>query len=363
MTTRASVSVELLDQLVPGPAAAGVACGASNNNLDLVRTGGRWYLAWRTAPVHFASADARIEVSSTDDLGGEWTHETTVALGADVREPRWVVDDDGEPHLFFMELGTDPKRFQPRRVHHARRGAAGAWRSTPLDIEADVVPWRTRRLRGRWAMVGYRGGEAMYGPFPKDPAVQIRWSDDLVEWGAPVEIHRGGIECELVELPDGRLVGVTRNEGPTRFGSDVLVGADLGSLAVHPVRRKLDSPFLFLWDGEPWLVARRSLAFGGNYDLAPRWVPGAAAIRIDQLVWWLGRKRSALYRVDPDGGAVEWVADLPSRGDTSFASVTVDDDGSLIVADYTSPESVGDVPWVRGQLRPTVINLLRVTRS
>src|SRR5690606_20951804 len=170
--------------------------------------------------------------------------------------------------------------------------------SRPLEVEADFVPWRTRRLRGRWAMLGYRGGELMYGPWPKDPAVQIRWSDDLVDWSPPVDLHRGGIECELVELPDGRLVGVTRNEGPVRFGSDVLVGDDVSSLAPHPIRRKLDSPFLFLWDGEPWLVARRSLAFGGAYDVAPSWVPGVAAIRVDQVAWWLTRKRSALYRLD-----------------------------------------------------------------
>src|SRR4051812_43370973 len=110
------VSIEVLGQLVPGPAAAGVECLQSNNNLDLCRFDGRWYLAWRTAPVHFASPSARLEVSSAADLDGPWRHETTVTLGADVREPRWV-DDGTTLHLFFMELGTDPKRFQPRRTH------------------------------------------------------------------------------------------------------------------------------------------------------------------------------------------------------------------------------------------------------
>lgn len=369
------VNIQRLGQLIPGPAAAGVDCLRSNNNLDLCRHDGRFWLAWRTAPTHFASGDARIEVSSTDDLDGPWRHETTVVHGADLREPRFVVDD-GVLHLFLMELGVDPKRFQPRRTHHLRLGASG-WEADVVPASHGFVPWRIRRLHGRWAMLGYRGGESMYGPLPKDPAVQVRWSDDLAEWSPPVDVHPGGIECELVELGDGRLVGVTRNEGPVRFGGDVLLGPSVERLWARPIRRKLDSPNLFLWGGEPWLIARRQPAFGGNYDVAPSWVPGVLRIRIDQGLTSVTRKRSALWRLDLErldrdthgrnsitsaDAAVEHVIDLPSRGDTSFAGVIVEDDGSLLVADYTTPESVGDVMWVRGQLRPTVIQLLRVTR-
>mgnify|MGYP007112002055 CR=1 FL=1 len=53
---------------------------------------------------------------------------------------------------------------------------------------------------------------------------------------------------------------------------------------------------------------------------------------------------------------------LPSRVDTSFAAVVAEPDGSLLVADYTSPESGGDHMWLRGQLRPTVIELHRLRR-
>jgi len=373
------VSVEVMGQLIPGPAAAGVDCLPSNNNLDLCRHDGRLWLAWRTASTHFAAADARIEVSSAPGVEGPWRHETTVARGADVREPRFAVHE-GRLHLFLMELGTDPKRFQPRRTHHLRRAAGhggGTWTADVLPDSHGFVPWRVRRLHGRWAMLGYRGGESMYGPRPQDPAVQVRWSDDLDEWGPAVDVHPGGIECELVELGDGRLVGVTRNEGPVRFGGDVLVGPDAEHLWARPIRRKLDSPNLFLWAGEPWLIARRQVPFGGNYDLAPSWVPGMVRIRIDQGLTSVTRKRSALWRLDverldrdtagrngisPADRAVVHVADLPSRGDTSFAGVVVDDDDTLLVADYTTPSSRGDVMWIRGQLGPTVIQALRVRR-
>lgn len=355
------IALETLGPLVPGPAAAGVGCLAANNNLDLVRFADRLWLAWRTAPSHFASAEARIEVSSAPGVDGPWRHETTVTLGADVREPRWVAAGD-RLQLWFLELGTDPKRFQPRGVHRTTTDAS-AWTAPVCVLPEGVVPWRIRQIRGRWALIGYRGAEQMYSARPADPTVEIRWSDDLDTWSDPVDVHPGGTECELVELPDGRLLGITRNEGPSRRGGDLLVGPALGELRVSPLARKPDSPNLFLWDGEPFLLARRQVAHGGRYDLVPRWCPPGLAIRVDQAVWSLTRKRSTLYRVDPDAGTITPVVDLPSRGDTSFAAVVPEPDGSLLVADYTSPAASGDPMWLRGQLRPTEIQLHRLRRS
>ena len=360
------IDVEELGVLVPGPAAAGVECLAANNNLDLARFGDRLYLAWRTAPSHFASADARLEVSSAPSIDGPWRHESTIAVGADVREPR-LIADGSRLILFFLELGSDPKRFQPRGVRRVIYDE-GEWSAPATALDADVVPWRIRRLGDRWALLGYRGAEKMYSARPADPTVEIRWSDDLDTWSAPIELHHGGTECELVTLADGTVLGLTRNEGPTRRGSDLLVGPDLAHLdrahlSVTPVERKLDSPNLFVWNDEPWLLARRQVAFGGRYDHAPHWLPDALAIRLDQAVWSLTRKCSALYRIDPATVTVQWEVDLPSRGDTAFAAFVAEPDGSLLVADYRSPESGGDVMWLRGQLRPTEIAAYRLRRS
>ena len=270
------IRLETLDVLVPGAASEGVECLPANNNLDLIRHGGRLFLAWRTAPTHFASGDARLEVASASGVDRPWRHETTVALGADLREPRWVADGE-RLHLYFMRLGTDPKRFQPRGVSRVS-ATDGSWAAPePAFPAGGVVPWRIRRLGGRWAMLGYRGGEAMYGPRPTDPVVELRWSEDLAHWSDPEDLHHGGTECELVELRDGRLLGVTRNEGPGRRGSDLLVGPDTQRLGVTPLDSKLDSPNLVLWHGEPWLFARRQVAWSGRYDLVPRWVPGPPA--------------------------------------------------------------------------------------
>jgi hypothetical protein len=363
-----AVTVESLGQLVPGPATAGLPSLRSNNNLDICLFGGRLYLAWRTAANHFAGRAARIVVSSIPHDGsaanpveGAWRHETAFSCGADLREPRFAARDE-ELHLFCMELGTDPRRFQPRRTWRIESDGR-VWREPVVALDEPIVPWRVRWLAGRWVMSTYRGAEKMYGPTPADPVVELRFSSDLREWSPPVPIHTGGIEAELVQLAEGSFVGVTRNEGPSRSGSDLLTGRQLESLEVSPVPRKLDSPNLFLWHGEPWLIARRSLAFGGRYGLAPAVLPAALSIRVNQLAWWLTRKRSALYRVGPAPRSVEWVVDLPSRGDTYFAGVVEESDGSLLVADYASARTTGDPIWLRGQLSPTVIELFRLRRG
>jgi hypothetical protein len=343
--------------------------GESNNNLDLCRFRDRLYFAWRTAPTHFASAATRIEVSSVPFDGSgvdellerQWRHETTVSVGADLREPRFATVGE-RLELFYMELGTDPRRFQPKRTW--RTGTSGeGWSEPAVAIEDAVVPWRVRRLGGRFVLSTYRYGEQMYSLRPIDPVIELRFSDDLLSWSDPVPIHVGGIECELVELSDGRYLGVTRNEGPSHFGSDILYGSRLESMSRRPVAPKLDSPMMFLWDEEPWLIARRSLARSGRYGIAPRTLPGPIGIRVNQVGWSLSRKRSALWKLDAHRSSVEWVADLPSRGDTSFAGVEHSTDGSLLVADYTSPESARDPVWFAGQLQPTVIQLLNIRRQ
>ncbi len=373
------LGAELLGQLVPGPAAADTDCLHSNNNLDWVVHDGRVHLVWRTAPSHFASPEVRLEVTSAAitsspiatapiadlarDPTARWRHDTTIGMGSDVREPRFVVHD-GRLHLIWFQLGVERLKFQPRRVWMSVLDPMG-WSPPEVIIDEPIVPWRVRRWPDdsgveRWIMFGYRGAEQMYGPRPADPTIEIRWSDDLRSWSEPQDVHIGGCEMDLALLDDGRIAGVTRNEGPSRQGSDIVIGSSFDRLSSTPIGPKLDSPHLVRWNNELFLFARRSLSFDGNFDVAPRWLPDGLRMRINQALWSVTRKRSAIYRFDPDADTVTWAMDLPSRGDCSFASVIEDADGSLIVADYTSPDSAGDPRWIRGQLGKTVITATRV---
>ncbi len=349
---------------MPGVATGGVHCQAANNNLDVCRDRGRTYLAWRTAPSHFASPAARLEVTSCELLDGPWRHEATVELGCDVREPRWIVGPDG-PQLWFVRLGVDPKRFQPGGVWRVRKRGAG-WAEPEAMLDSTTMMWRIRRFAEGYAMFSYRGAEAMYSPRPRDPAVELRWSEDLDVWSDPVTIHPGGTEFDAVQRRSGTsaggpiYVGVSRNEGPSRRGGDVVAGDSLTDLRVMPIARKPDSPLVFEWRGEVWCWARRSLRAGGTYDRVPRATPGSLAIRVDQAWWSLSRKRSSLYRVDAVNGRLDWQLDLPSRGDCSFAALVDVNDDELLVADYSTPSSRRDGSWIRGQLGPTEIRLWSV---
>src|SRR6185295_2222589 len=74
--------------VVPSPGLpAGITLGAANNNVSVARHGGRTYLAWRTAPTHFASSASRLYVLSREHGGAPWTLEMQVATGRDLREP------------------------------------------------------------------------------------------------------------------------------------------------------------------------------------------------------------------------------------------------------------------------------------
>src|SRR5262245_65841096 len=62
----------------------GLELSRSNNNLALALHEGRLFLAFRTAPIHFASPGARIVVLSSPDLGRSWTLETSFPNGPDL---------------------------------------------------------------------------------------------------------------------------------------------------------------------------------------------------------------------------------------------------------------------------------------
>lgn len=354
--------------VVPGPGLpADLALGRSNNNLDVARHEGRLWLATRTAPTHYASADARLLVLVSDDEGRTWSLDQTISMGRDVREPR-LVPWQGRLLLYWFSAGTSGVRFQPDRIWVSERTDAG-WTEPVAVSPPDCVVWRVRPVDGRLLMSLYRGAGALYTAHPVPLTVELWASDDGLAW-APADpdqpvVHRGGAEAEILELPDGRLLGVVRKEGPEGgWGSDVAT-APAGRPTAWTGRhdpRKFDSPYLFLDDGRPHLVARRQVAFGGRYDLGLRWLPDGLRTKVDMAAYALTPKRTAIFRIDPDARTAEHLADLPSAGDTAFAaSVPTADGRGHLVFNYSSPVRRRWWPWMLGQLRPTHIYCVEVS--
>jgi hypothetical protein len=341
---------------------AGVNVQAANNNLDVTSFAGRTYLAFRTAPTHFASRKAElVVVSSTDQKS--WRQEITVAMKSDVREPR-LLAWDGKLFLYFAQLGTNFLRFEPRRMMAMERQADGRWSEAREIYRPGYIPWRTRVVDGRPYMIAYGDGRHIYD---RDGVpMQVHWLTTTDGWtwtpvvsGQAAVLEGGGSEADFVDLPGGGLVAVIRNEAGDAggWGSKICrAAADRpGHWQCRNDGRKFDSPLLFREGGELYLVARRHLSHSGSYDLGQRWLPAAMQTAAYQLDYWRYPKRCALWRVDPKDLAVTWQADLPSRGDTCFPAVTPAGKDTVAIYNYSSPLDGPDLPWVAGQLGRTLI--------
>ncbi|MGF1667226.1 MAG: sialidase family protein [Acidimicrobiia bacterium] len=328
----------------------------ANNNVDVADLEGVRHLAWRSGPWHWASRKARIHLASSVDGGHTWHHDHTVALDRDVREPRLFVFD-GRLHLFFFTAGTDWRRFQPDRIHVAvRRGRR--W-SEPVPVSGvDHVLWRVRWLGATPLMTVYRGAGLLGPANLVPPTVELWTTDDGTRWYPRPDMEppsATGTETDIIRMDDGTLVGVTRRDGPHEYGSAVSAQRPgQQSWETRHIPMKLDSPLLFGHDGEVLLIARRSLGCGGRFDLNLR-LREPARMRFYEGVYAATRKRTSLWRVDPETLDVELLADLPGHGDTCFPALVHEGDGIFRLYNYTSPLNGPDRAWITGLVGRTEI--------
>ncbi len=351
-----------LAQVIPGPGLPSeVVPQDANNNLDVVWHDDRLFMAFRTAPTHFASSETELYVISSSDEE-TWRFEGRFHRNTDLREPQ-LVSWDGRLYLYYAVLGDNPVDFEPQGTMWTEWQGPGSWSEPVWTDDPTFIPWRIKPLGGSLSLVGYTGGDEVYEP-GGDP-IQVRWraSVDALTWtprvpGQDVVLEGGGSETDLVLLDDGSLVAVVRNEAgdDDGFGSKVCTAPadDLGAWSCAHDPRKYDSPLLFQHSGRVWLVARRNVTEDGHYDLGRDDLDRADAYLLYQTVYWQQPKRCALWEVDPADRRVEHVLDLPSRGDTCFPEL-IEIDGRLVVYNYSSDPDGPDWAWFEGQTRPTGI--------
>ncbi len=344
---------------------AAVVSQKSHNNLDIIWHDGRLYFAFRTAPSHFASWETVMYVVSTADLK-TWTFETKFALETDVREPRFL-EVGGELFLYFAVLGDNPASFTPKAMMTSHFVHGCVW-TAPEELrptgEPGFIPWRARVVDGTSYLVGYSGGENIYNG--KDEGIRVHWlktADGRTftpAAGSDSKVLEGGSsETDWAFLPDGGLVAVSRNEegDATGFGSKICRAdkSALGKWSCKSDPKKYDSPLVFRSGSTVYLVGRRNVTDTGNYDLMHTDKTLSQQRLDNQLDYWSRPKRCSLWTVDPDKLAVTWVADLPSAGDTCFASALPLGPSEYLVFNYTSPVDDPNRSWAVGQQNPTSI--------
>ena len=126
----------------PHPDAAN---SASNNNVAAAVHGDRLYLAWRTAPLHFAGHNTRIHVVSSADSGASWDMEASVFLGTDLREPMFL-SINGKLFFSFFQGGTNPVDFEPLGLYRMEMVGVGEWTEPQLYGHQGEVVWEASLL-------------------------------------------------------------------------------------------------------------------------------------------------------------------------------------------------------------------------
>jgi len=335
----------------------------SNNNLDVVRHEGRVYLAWRTAPDHFAGPDTVMYmVSSADELN--WDFEASFTIGTDLREPR-LLSFNGHLLLYVAVLGTNRYAFEPMGVRYSERAADGTW--SPLT-DAGLpgrIAWRTKVEAGVPYMTAYVGGEHIYLFDGLPLSVELLTTDDGHTW-RPVNAARrsvymgGGSESDFGFADDGSLFGVIRNEAgdASGYGSEIChaPASDITNWGCHIDPKKYDSPLVFAYDHEIYLVARRNLTATGDYDLMdPAHTTLLTTVNY-QTDYSAQPKRCALWRFVQSEDRIAYLMDLPSTGDTCFAAVLpLATPGDFALYNYSSDIDGPSIPWNQGQREPTFI--------
>lgn len=333
----------------------------ANNNLDVVRHQGRVYLAWRTAPSHFASGEVVLNVVSSDDER-TWRYETSFRLGHDLREPRLLSLND-RLFLYVSRLGDNAFDFRPAGISVSERGPDGSWSALEPTGPAGAIAWRVKHHAGEALMVLYRGGENLYAFNGQPMTVELWRSGDGRRWRpfsarGPVVLRGGGTETDFVIDSDQKLLAVVRNEAGDGDGAGSKLcrgdGVTLDGWVCKTDVRKYDSPLVFEHEGETYVVGRRNLSGDGRYDVSAR--SGALRTIQNELSYITTAKRCSLWRWVKSDDHLAFVLDLPSRGDTCFpARLEGSDPSHVVIYDYSSDVDGPELPWSAGQRRPTFV--------
>jgi len=352
-TAPGAISITNVVELVPGPGLPPqLPVQRANNNVDIAQFDGRCFLAFRTAPTHFASANTRlIIVSSTDRKN--WEYETVIHMQSDLREPRLLVFRD-KLFFYFFQAGSHPLRFDPQKMFAMERRGKSDWTPPRPIYKPGYVPWRAK-TRGDLAYMSVYYGKGLYDTAGREGEVRLLKSTDGYDWKPiseePQLTEAGAEEPEFEFDEDGNLVILIRCE---QEGGSILCTAakdDLAHWKLAPSPFKYDSALMFRHHKTLYILARRNVAGPSRRDIP--WLPQQLRRAWNLVRYSMTRKRTALYRVDLDAQCLRPLFDLPGRGDTAFPAITKMNDNAYYVVNYTNAPDGIDWPWLFGQLNPT----------
>lgn len=373
----------------------------SNNNVDLVKFKERFYVAFRTAPSHFASKKTRLYVISSKDLK-TWEYEYTIFTKSDLREPRFAVLKDSL-YLYFFQGGTNFFKFEPKEISViVTNGKQGEWTvpsSTGLDY---FVPWRLRNKNDTLYLSAYYGKDLYSGKHQSDLRLftSVNGRNFQPISTAPQIAIPTAEEGEFIFDRAQNLYATIRLEGT----GSLICRADKDSLAKWNYKRykhKYDSALLFEHEDDIYLVSRRNL--DGAIDksdyvykedsevkslakdvsayerdtvntllndttiklkteskevtvMANNVRAKQPPLRSSNLIRYsLTRKKTALFKFDKENLDIIPIMDFPSTGDCSYPAIQQLNEHDYLLMNYSSDIHRHEKNWLRGQLGKTYI--------
>lgn len=321
---------------------------------DLARFEGRLYLAFRTAPSHFPSTKAHLQIYTSTN-GKFWRAEHLIDHIHDVRDPHFLVFR-GELYLFLLSHTHGLRHHGPETISYMKKSAAGWTEPAELPVKKSGF-WDIRVRDDRIYMSVYsRGLED-----GKRTSRRLRFisSSDLTYWEtvfeSPITREKLGIygtsEATFDFDEQGNIAGTIRSLIYPNLNFS-FSPARSDSWRVEVDRFKCDGPRLFSHSGSYYLAARRSLFYRLRNEPF-RFFNGLRSL-VNIARYSFSRKRTALYRFNLRELRISHITDLPSHGDTGYSAVARLSAKRYLLVYYSSDiSSEKDFSWLRGQMGAT----------
>ena len=336
---------------IPSP----IKCRNSNNNLDLVAFNGKYYLAFRTAPTHFASKKTKLYIISSSDFK-TWKYETEFFVKADMREPRFVVFKN-QLHFYFFEGGTKMFKFEPKHIWTSHLSDTG-WSSNIKTNLDGFVNWRLRTFEDKLYLSAYYGVHLYKNEHQAD--LRLFTSEDGLEF-KPISQEaqittKGAEEGEFIFDKEGNIWSTVRLEGSGSylcFASKDSIDKWTSTFS----KLKYDSALLFEHKNNLYLVSRRHLK--GNATEVEN--PSKKQRRKNLVRYSFSKKVTALFKINKEKMEIEHIMDFPSTGDTAFPAIASKNDSTFYLLNYSSNIHKRAKIWIGGQLGKTYIYQTELT--
>lgn len=332
-----------------------IKCSNSNNNLDLVKFNGIYYVAFRTSKTHFASKKTKLYIISSADFK-TWKYETEFFVNADMREPRFAVFKN-QLHFYFFEGGTKMFKFEPKHIWTSSLNDTGWSGKIKTNLDG-FVDWRFRTHDDKLYLSAYYGVNLYKNEHQAN--LRLFTSEDGINFvpisEQPQITTKGAEEGEFIFDKAGNIWSTVRLEGSGSY----LCFASKDSIdkwSKKFSKLKYDSALLFEKDDDIYLVSRRHLK--GNASEVE--LPDKKQRRKNLVRYSFSKKVTALFKINKEKMEIEHVMDFPSTGDTAFPGIAVKNDSTFYLLNYSSNIHKRDKIWIGGQLGKTYIYQTELT--